>query len=271
MHRFRESSRQRTLDIEGRHWSYVASGDGPHTVLFLPGGFSRADIWLHCILELESDYRVIATDASFEVFAARPYCRAALEIVAHEGVDRFSVVGVSYGGGLVQAMLEDSSERIDHAILSHCAPFEPRGARLLRRVRVAFRLFPARILRALQTRRRRYKIDSEWRDYSSAFMRELAFRVDKRTLLDFIDQSIPSAEGFVRAPDALSEWPGRVMILSSEDDRVSQPHLDKFSELYPGAQTHSFPDGGHAAVLLRPERHAKMVRSFLDKAYSQTA
>ena len=41
---FRQSERQAEIELDGRKWRYVSSGHGPKAVVFLPGGFARADI-----------------------------------------------------------------------------------------------------------------------------------------------------------------------------------------------------------------------------------
>lgn len=127
---FRGSDRQRMMRIDGREWRYVSTGEGEHTLVILPGGFARADMWLRPILNLESEYRTLAIDASLEVFAAGPFCDAVFEILDREGVDTFTALGCSYGGGLVQHLLHHHSERLEHAVLSHCTPVSPRVLRL---------------------------------------------------------------------------------------------------------------------------------------------
>jgi pimeloyl-ACP methyl ester carboxylesterase len=264
---FRQSERQAEIELDGRRWRYVASGHGPKTVVFLPGGFARADIWLRPVLALEREYKVLAVDASLEVFDAKRFCDAVLAIADHEGVDRFTAVGTSYGGGLVQYLLAHHSHRLDHAVLSHCTAVTPRIATLMRRIRRAVGLIPAFLINAaLHRRRRPLAYDSPYPGFTTAYMRELSGPVDKNVLRRFLDQTIETIPTFRHDPSALAAWPGRILILTSNDDRTSFPRLNELTERYPRAEVHVFDEGGHATVLLFPDRVSDVLGAFLSRA-----
>ncbi len=263
---FRQSERQAEIELDGRKWRYVASGHGPKTVVFLPGGFARADIWLRPILALEREYKVLAVDASLEVFDAKRFCDAVLAIADHEGVDRFTAVGTSYGGGLVQYLFAHHSHRLDHAVLSHCTAVTPRTATLMRRIRRVVGLIPAFLINAaLHRRRRPLPYDSPCTGFATAYMRELSGPVDKKVLSRFLDQTIESTPTFRHDPSALAAWPGRILILTSKDDRTTFPRLHELTERYPSAEVHVFDEGGHPTVLVFPDRVSDVLVAFLSR------
>ena len=263
---FRQSERQAEIEFDGRKWRYVASGRGPKTVVFLPGGFARADIWLRPILAFEREYKVLAVDASLEVFAPKRFCDVVLAIADHERVERFTAVGTSYGGGLVQYLLAYHSHRLDHAVLSHCTTVTPRIAILMRRIRRVISLIPAFLINsALHRRRRLLPYDSPWTGFATAYMRELSGPVDKKVLSRFLDQTIESTQTFRHDPSALAAWPGRILILTSKDDRTSFPRLNELTERYPSAEVHVFDVGGHLTVLLFPDQVSDVLGAFLSR------
>jgi hypothetical protein len=55
---FRAGHPYSELDVDGTPWRYIACGQGENVLLFLPGGFLKADMWFHPILALEKTYRV---------------------------------------------------------------------------------------------------------------------------------------------------------------------------------------------------------------------
>lgn len=264
---FRDAGHRRSIEAGGRSWGYVALGDGGHTIVFLPGGFAPADMWLLPMLALQARYRVISVDCSLETFDAEACVEALLEILEREGVDRFSLVGSSYGGGLAQHVLQVVHDRVVDAVLSHCTAIGDRLVGQMRRMRSVVRFMPRAAI-DLQwgvAQRRAGPEGLEWSAYAAAYLREVGARVDKPLLLRFLDESSRSSARFRFDSAALERWPGRVLLMSSRDDESTFPHLGDLRSRYPGAREHVFAHGGHATLLFRPDAYTEVLSHFLDE------
>ncbi len=66
-------------------------------------------------------------------------------------------------------------------------------------------------------------------------------------------------------PDDLKGWPGKVLIIESDDDPAITAHdRTLLRNTYPGAQVHTFRDAGHASSILKREEVFSIMRSFLN-------
>ena len=136
----------------------------------------------------------------------------------------------------------------------------------MRRIRRVVGLIPAFLINAaLHRRRRPLPYDSPCTGFATAYMRELSGPVDKKVLSRFLDQTIESTPTFRHDPSALAAWPGRILILTSKDDRTSFPGLNELTERYPSAEVHAFDEGGHLTVLLFPDRVSDVLGAFLSR------
>jgi pimeloyl-ACP methyl ester carboxylesterase len=67
-------------------------------------------------------------------------------------------------------------------------------------------------------------------------------------------------------PDDLKGWPGKVLIIESEDDpAITARDRGLLRSTYPNAQVHTFRDAGHASSILKREEVFSIIRSFLEK------
>jgi pimeloyl-ACP methyl ester carboxylesterase len=66
-------------------------------------------------------------------------------------------------------------------------------------------------------------------------------------------------------PDDLREWPGKVLIIESDDDpAISAPDRALLRQTYPNAEVHTFRDAGHASSILKREEVVSIIRNFVD-------
>jgi pimeloyl-ACP methyl ester carboxylesterase len=115
----------RDLDVDGRRYCVADLGKGPPLVLVHGLGGSLYD-WRHLIRPLAEDHRVIALDllgagesdipnsTDYSIAAQARRLRGVLD---HLGVDRPTLLGSSYGGGIVLKFAEDWPERVDRLVL----------------------------------------------------------------------------------------------------------------------------------------------------------
>jgi len=266
---FRERHPYRQIKVNRRTWRYIAAGQGETAVVFLPGAFLPADMWFYQMTALAHRYRVVAPDAYAlqDFFDLDQICWLLEEMLAAEGFSAATFVGLSAGGGLVQYLLQERPGLLANGVLSHCGPivYDEKGARQGRRLLALSRLLPLSIIRRIIQRQTsgRPPVDSEWLAFHDAYFQEQATRLRKETFLRFMKLGLETRHDFIFEPDEVQAWPGRMLLLTSEDDDSSYPQLALLQERYPQAQTHIFEAGGHHTFLFFPEEYTTVLERFL--------
>lgn len=271
---FRSTHAVRTQLVDGVSWEYYAGGEGPRTILLLPGGSGFTEAYFSHFLELEKTHRVIAV-APAPVKTVAACIQGILAVADKEHVDRFSVLGQSWGGMLAQVLIRERPERIEKLILSHTMPTAPPGdvahaQKTIRMMRVMMKLlpfFPWAILRSLLMKRVSVHYAmlppdafQFWRSY---FETELA----KSTKNELIATYLAMIDFFHLPPfqaDDLARWEGEILILESDEDRATnETNRSALKALYPRARVHTFSKSGHLAMIARFSEYMRVVNDFL--------
>jgi pimeloyl-ACP methyl ester carboxylesterase len=269
---FRADHPYKEMDIDGPSWRYIACGKGDRTLLFLAGGFLKADMWFFPISTLEDTHRIIAPDAYAlqGIFTMDRVCETICQMLDREEVEEATVIGISAGGGVAQILLQEFPERVEHAVLSHTgvveggADAEGRTKRILRLVR----LMPLPVIRWILKRvtAGTAPTSSKWMAFHDAYMREATAQIDKAMVLRFFQSSLEARRSFAFRTGVMQSWSGQVLVLSSADDENSITSLAKHKTRYPKATTHVFEEGGHHTFMFFPEAYTRVLRMFLESA-----
>ncbi len=268
---FRANHPYRELDVDGTPWRYFACGQGDKALLFLPGGFLAADMYFHAALALEKAYRIIVPDSYTlqGTFNVDDVCRAIVQILDAEGVDKATVIGLSAGGGVAQYFIQEHPERVEHLVLSHCGILErdTEAESKLKKMLTLVKILPLFVIRGILMRRTAGHAppSSKWIEFHNAFFREAASRVNKTMFVRFLEGAMETRRSFVFKPEVLESWPGETLILSSKDDKAAFASLGKLQAGYPRAQTHLFEEGGHHTFMFFPEAYTAALKEFVDR------
>jgi pimeloyl-ACP methyl ester carboxylesterase len=266
---FRERHPYQQITVNRRTWRYIAAGQGEAAVVFLPGAFLPADMWFYQMTALADRYRLLAPDAYAlqGFFDLDQVCWLLEEMVVAEGFSAATFVGLSAGGGLIQYLLQERPSLLANGVLSHCGPiiYDEKDARQGRRLLVLARLLPLAIIHRIILRqiRSRPPANSHWLAFHNAYFHEQGTKLQKETLTRFTKLDLETRRNFVYEQDEIEAWPGRMLLLTSEDDESSYPELELLQEHYPQAKTHIFAAGGHHTFLFFPEEYTKVLADFL--------
>jgi pimeloyl-ACP methyl ester carboxylesterase len=269
---FRASHPYRQITVADGTWRYLACGCGDRALLLLPGAFLRADMWFNQVLALEDHYRIIAPDAYAlqGLFDLDLVCDALLRSLDAEEIESATVIGISAGGGVAQALLQTHPGRVEHAVFSHCGVLD-RSAdrdRQTRHLLGLVRVLPLPLIRHVLKRMTSGETppSSRWAAFHDAYLREAIPTIERGMFAGFLRSGLEARRHFTFDPRALDAWPGRVLILSSEDDALSRPGVEALRARYPRTQVELLPQGGHHAFLFFPEVYTAALRRFLDAA-----
>jgi pimeloyl-ACP methyl ester carboxylesterase len=269
---FRLAHPYKQLTVGDMEWQYICCGHGEETLLLLPGALSVGESMFPLMTAFANDYRIIAPSYTLSL-TMRGLCEGLARILEAENVNEVHVCGGSYGGLVAQYFVRQYPAQIRSLILLHTFILTRRYAKPLW---LAGKLFPALPQRLfvpllklrldrmlLSTLRARNHPEAEfWRAYlNEAIASDLlkqVFTHQNRCLLDLTRQP-------AFAPDDLKQWPGKVLIIESDDDPAIPPRERALlRNTYPQAHVHTFRDAGHASTVLRREEVVSIIRAFLN-------
>src|SRR5882724_947335 len=268
---FRLTHPYKQLIIGDAEWEYISCGHGEQTLLLLPGALSVGESTFPLITAFENEYRIIAPSYVLSL-TMKGLCRGLAHILETEGVAQAHVFGGSYGGLVAQYFVRQYPAKARSLILSHTFVLTPKLAKPLWLAGKLFPAFPQSLFKPilklrlnrilLSTLRTARHPEAEfWRAYlneaiASDLLKEVFIHQNK-CLLELAHQ-----QQF--APDDLKGWPGKVLIIESEDDpAIRRRDRELLKATYPQAEVQTFSDTGHASSILKREEVVSIIRKFV--------
>jgi pimeloyl-ACP methyl ester carboxylesterase len=266
---FRAIHPPKHITVAGVNGDYIACGEGEEALLHLPGGVMVGEAGFTRIPAFEDRYRVIAPDYP-RVSSATLLLDGLAGVLDAEGVRAAHVLGPSYGGLVAQCFVRRHPERVRSLILANTL-VPPR--RLLWPSKIFLTLLPLvplgwlRVLRERTLARVFSNVPSVppedqafWREYQH----EIVWRLSKAELRAMGRLAIDLVESFQFTPNDLAFWPGRVLILKSEEDLLTPEQRAELRRCYPRAEAYTFRGAGHTPWMSHREEYLSVIKDFLD-------
>lgn len=270
---------EKSLNIKGVEWRYVTGGRGEKTLLLFHGAVGGAETMRWLASAFEDEYRTI-TPTVADVSTLGEVCDAASAILDREHVGRAVVFGGSFGGLVAQAFFHRRRAQVqDLVLLSTGSPSPAVGARA-KWMNALTRLLPFPLVRGMMRLEISRHLDAPVPPEQAARVAEFRQRLGhyfehtltKRTLLSRVALSAEFNRNERYAPEDSAGWPGRVLVIESDDDPMLPPEeRRRLRETYPGALVCTFAGAGHMIPLLRLEELVGVVKAFLKDDYSTPA
>jgi len=268
---FRLTHPYKQLIVGDTRWEYISCGRGEQTLLLLPGALSVGESTFPLISAFENDYRVIAPSYALSLTMSA-LCAGLAHILETEALNQAHVMGGSYGGLVAQYFVRQYPHQTRSLILSHTFVLSPTLAKPLWIAGKLFPMFPQKLFASLlrirlnkmlvSTLRTAKHPEAEfWRAYleeaiASELLKEVFIHQNK-SLLDLARQP-----GFT--PDDLMAWPGKVLIIESDDDpAITSRDRACLRSTYTNSQVHTFRDAGHASSILKRAEVVSIIRSVI--------
>ncbi|MBP9781065.1 alpha/beta hydrolase [Candidatus Woesebacteria bacterium] len=265
----------------GKQTEYITAGEGLETVLLFPGGGQTAQSNFALIEALEQRFKVIAPTV-YDVGSVGEFCQTIDSLLDHEEVDSVNVYGLSVGGLLAQSYLWRHKERVESVILSHACTseskrYESKVVRPLRALSVVLPIIPDGLIKSFAKLSAvkiqgvsgenvpRDPIMSEPRnaEVGTYFAHEFYDKYLTKTLLrSWINIHTDFSRNEKLSPSVLKDWPGRVLILRTDNDPLMQDE-GYFARLYPNAEVHTFNGTGHVTFYYQFTEMMKVINKFL--------
>jgi len=265
---FRENHPPVRREIEGITWTWRTAGEGPESLLILPGATGDGEQPFRNVTALGKDYRVISTDYP-AVATIGGLLDGLAAVMDAEAVEAAHVVGGSYGGMVAQCLMRKYPERVRKVVLSHTAAPREEG---LRKVKIAGRLLPLlpmwllRKISLLEIKKQMKPFPEAGAFYVPYFREKLAL-LTKADIRAMTSRVIDLYENYRFKPGDFADWTDRILIIDAAGDRmVPEESQQLLRDLYPTARVHTFEGTGHATSVVKPEEYLGAVKEFLAEA-----
>jgi len=265
--RFRQEHPVQHLQYKGQNWEYIRAGEAGAAVLLMPGALGTAEsAWQHTA-RMSQSFRVLVPSYP-PVSTMAELVEGIAAVADHAGFPRLRLVGASYGGLVAQVFVRRYPERVEKLVLSHTGHPEPERARKNRRLLAVLSLLPMRFLRKIYKKSMADYIPAGHPEtgLNRAYIYEVVdFHLQRGGLVNSYRRVVDLDAHYAFTPQDLADWPGRVLILASDDDPgISEEGRNRLLALYPEAQVHLFSGTGHAASILKRDEYYSVLEGFLN-------
>lgn len=272
----------RYATIHGHRRAYVVTGSGP-ALLLLHGLGCDHTTWAPVIDSLARRYTVIAPDLLGHGGSDKPradysvggYANGMRDLLTVLGIDRVSVVGHSFGGGVAMQFVYQFPERTERLILVGSGGLGPEVTPAIRAITTpgfhqamglltlpGVRHVGAAGMRALAATGVRAARDlSELADIYDSFKdprTRAAIRHVVRAVVDWRGQIVTMAD---RA--YLTEAMPICVVWGRNDQVIPVRHAGNAAALAPSARVEIIPNAGHFPHKDHPQRFVKIVNDFI--------
>jgi pimeloyl-ACP methyl ester carboxylesterase len=263
------------VSVDDASMSYCICGEGAQTILTFAGGLGGIEVLYETILGFEERNRIIVVDISpFD--DPDDLCRAVNLILDREDIERVVVMGQSLSGILAQLYFRRQPDRAEGLVLTNTPA--PKIERSRKWVMFLFNLLPFVLLKPMIRREfsRLGHVEQELppdirnrRLFAQAMLSKILDRSFTRERIGRILKLVQrfNEEGGYGV-DEFNTWPGRVLLISSEDDPYHEDAVILSSTL-PSVELFTLPRGfGHTAPQIHWEEFRSVVQNFLDRLAS---
>ncbi|WP_372734658.1 alpha/beta fold hydrolase [Nocardioides sp.] len=270
------------VTLHGHRRAYVKTGSGP-ALLLLHGLGCDHTTWEPVIDSLARHYTVIAPDLLGHGQSAKPradysvggYANGMRDLLTYLGVDRVTVLGHSFGGGVAMQFAYQFPERTERLILVGSGGLGPEVSVSIRAVttpgfhqvmgvltlpgirhvgKAGLQALSRTPLKATHDFNEVAEIYDSFKDpYARAAIRHVV-----RAVVDWRGQIVTMAD---RA--YLTEEMPMAVIWGRDDHVIPVRHASNAAALAPNARVEVIPNAGHFPHKDHPERFTKVVREFI--------
>ncbi len=260
----------KSIKRKDKEITYLDCGEGEKVLLFLHGAFLRGDMFFYTISQMENEYRIIAPTFPMEELSSLDAIEWIKIIRKTEKIQKFCIIGYSFGGGIAQALMYFHPEWLQGVVLTHTSNlYRKISLRSMKLFAIILKFVPFKIIMKKMRERRIYSQDLIWYQFHQAYFEERIQSFKKQYFIRWIKNLIKlgSAIKGISAPNFLKP----MVLLGTKDDVDAFPSLTKLQELYPHAKTHIFDgEGGHHYIFLHPKYYTKIISSMIGEIFSNT-
>jgi len=271
-----------TAMLNGHEFWYLDSGNGP-AVLFIHGLTGSHRNWAQLVEKLNTDHRVLAPDlfghgASEKLmgdYSLGAHAATLRDLLDRLEIDRITLVGHSFGGGIAMQFCYLFPERVEHLVLVASGELGRAVSPLLRATTVpgAGWILPViasgwvrgrveTVGRALTSRGWRASSDTTeiWRGFTSLADADSrrAFLATTRSVIDPGGQTVTAHDHLPMAIEVPT-----LIVWGTRDRMIPAWHATTAHEVISDSRVVLFEGAGHFPHLDQPEQVAQLLSDFI--------
>lgn len=251
----------REVVIAEKKWTYISTGHGDYSILFIRGVGASVDIWWQQIVAMDRSFRIIALDYPAEP-SPEKIANAINTIIKRERVNKLIIVGNSYGGCIAQWYAARNSNQVTGLVLTNT--YLPQASALKRYLHFfkIVKFIPewlGLILFAKINDLELSRLTLEYPQLANYFKNATKKNINKKAL-----QSIFHALNSTTIFDTskLNHIP--TLILDSKDDKILEIKLcEELKDKYKWASCRTFETGGHFPFLTQAGKFNVVLLEFI--------
>jgi len=253
------------LTIKDNKWDIIDTGKGKETILVFSGGLRKSYLSSFPYIDvLEKDYRIIAPSYP-KLNKIKHILNGIEEIIKNKKLNRFYVMGHSFGGIIAQCYADLYPHKVKKLILvntlSGTTKFITKFFKLncdvlsLFQPKIALNLYKKQLISLLA-------VPKSNKEFWKAFLNDTFFSY--YTYDDYISLQKNQWDYMKNYSTLPDPYNGEVLIINSKDDKSTIKVLkNNLYERYPAARVYNFETGGHMPSWSRPEEYKKVIKEFL--------
>ena len=270
------------LTIHGHKRAFVKVGEGP-VLLLLHGLGCDHTTWDPIIDILARRYTVIAPDLLGHGLSDKPradysvggYANGMRDLLTCLGIDKATVVGHSFGGGVAMQFAYQFPERTERLVLVASGGLGPEVTPVIRAITTpgfhqAMRVLMLPGVRQATTRTMRALSRTGWqrtRDLDEVAEIYESFKdpAARRAIRHVVSAVVDWQGQIVTMADRayLTEAMPMAVVWGRNDQVIPVAHANNAAKLAPGARVKVIPNAGHFPHKDHPQRFAKIVHEFI--------
>ncbi|NTW01630.1 MAG: alpha/beta hydrolase [Oscillochloris sp.] len=264
---FRSTHRPIHAYFAGAEWSYIVGGNGPDTLLLLPGAPGIAEMAFPYIAAFEQHYRVIAPSYPATVGTLAQLLAGLDALIAAETTGPVHLIGASYSGMVAQYLVARQPTRVASLLIGDTGVPRPNRAAALQVVIRAIARMPRLGLHVTLSSVLAYVLKGNTPTHSF-WKRYFRGVVSLLTVPDFVNRvrvmiDMDRQEALIRQS---SSWRGPTLLLETAADPLFSPaERAALRACYPQAEIHTFHSRGHITALIRSSEYIAVMKDFLDQ------
>ena len=267
---YRKNHPIKTIFFRHKKIEYISCGTGKKTVLTFHGALGNAEGNFQAIRFFEKNYRVIAPSiTNFE--SLDEFSEAVNEILKKESVEKYILIGQSFGSFMAQPYFHRNYNSIEALILINSYPPKNEWVKDFEKTDKLFRFIPTLLLRKLISKKL-LKLASENKVMNDEIREELKFTIAfAKERFSEIDKSVILCQSKLTGEfnsekytkEDYDGWKGKVLIFTANDDN-GFPYHEELRGQYPNVEEIIFENVGHMGTLLKRDEYHATLNRFLD-------
>jgi len=220
-----DSWKIKTLRTSNLKWEYYFLGKGNRNLIFFPGAMIGPQMYFYPIHSLSNNYRIFLPIILEFVSSFEEYIEFYEKLVERESISKPTLIGYSYGGGIVQMLMDQHPELTDRVVLYHTGLLWGREASPFNRlVLYLLKIIPTNLLRNVLIKMRIEKYpDSKWNEFHTYYFLTRLQNFEKSVIIDFLRSSDVFIRYFNKKNSHLDDFSGTVILLATKGNKNSYP------------------------------------------------